>query len=34
VHILERLVLTDNLPVTALHNLMGATALYRIEALR
>ena len=31
VHILERLVLTDNLPVTALHNLMGATALYRIE---
>ena len=34
VHILERLVLTDNQPVTSMHNLMGATALYRIEALR
>ncbi len=34
VHILERLVLTDNQPVTAIPNLLGATALYRLEALR
>ncbi len=34
VHILERLVLTDNLPVSAMPNLLGATALYRLEALR
>ena len=34
VHILERLVLTDNQPVSAVPNLLGATALYRLEALR
>jgi len=34
VHILERLVLTDNQPVSAMPNLLGATALYRLEALR
>lgn len=34
VHILERLVLTDNQPVSAMPNLLGATALYRLQALR
>ncbi|MFZ4553593.1 MAG: methionine biosynthesis protein MetW [Betaproteobacteria bacterium] len=34
IRILERLVLTDNTPISTAPNLFGATALYRLDALR